>query len=331
MLRRLLAVVVAALALLAVVVVPAGSAHADEGNCVLVDDLEQLVCPVTGGGGTTPPPADGDGLVQNTSGGGRVVCKYGGVEVPCTLYGYTWSNSAQCYWQQTTAPGGQTRTGYIYVVCASPSCFDFDASFACIQNNYWWPVGAGGQAAPPVVTVSSTTLASEALASTDITAGPIRMTSNPVEVNPQSMAIVGIPVWIWLDPDSNTTGPVNIIANAGGVQVSAWVFLDTVTFDMGDGTTITCEVVGEGTEPRQVGIPWTRPYAGQASPVGCGHTYQASSAHQINLAYPVTETATWHADWISTTGESGHIDNLTYTTTVHLRVGEIQTIITNIS
>ena len=68
-----------------------------------------------------------------------------------------------------------------------------------------------------------------------------------------------MPVWLWVnDPTPTTWGPATI--SAGGVTLTARV--QSVTWDMGDGTTLTC---GKGTE-------WKRGMGGNPSPT-CGHTY----------------------------------------------------------
>lgn len=121
-----------------------------------------------------------------------------------------------------------------------------------------------------------------------------------------SMTVVGMPVWLWVDEPSRTTwGPATI--SAGGVTLTAEV--TKVTWDMGDGSTLTC---GKGTE-------WKRGMGGDPSPT-CGHTYEGQGS------YTIRARSHWVATW-SGYGQSGTIP-VTLSTTRQLDVGEIQVIVT---
>lgn len=122
-----------------------------------------------------------------------------------------------------------------------------------------------------------------------------------------SMTVVGMPVWLWVDePTATTWGPATI--TAGGMTLTARV--QSVTWDMGDGTTLTC---GKGTE-------WKRGMGGDPSPT-CGHTY-STQGH-----YTIRARSHWVATW-SGYGRSGTIP-VTLSTTRQLDVGEIQVIQTD--
>lgn len=118
------------------------------------------------------------------------------------------------------------------------------------------------------------------------------------------MTVVGMPVWLWVDEPSRTTwGPATI--SAGGMTLTAKV--QSVTWDMGDGTTLTC---GKGTE-------WKKGMGGDPSPT-CGHTYDEQGR------YTITARSHWVARW-SGYGQSGTIP-VTLSTSRVLEVGEIQVI-----
>ncbi|HEY3407149.1 MAG TPA: hypothetical protein VGK53_03140 [Propionicimonas sp.] len=118
------------------------------------------------------------------------------------------------------------------------------------------------------------------------------------------MTVVGMPVWLWVDGPSRTTwGPATI--SAGGMTLTAKV--QSVTWDMGDGTTLTC---GKGTE-------WKKGMGGDPSPT-CGHTYDDQGR------YTITARSHWLARW-SGYGQSGTIP-VTLTISRVLEVGEIQVI-----
>jgi len=119
-----------------------------------------------------------------------------------------------------------------------------------------------------------------------------------------AMTVVGMPVWLWVsEPTPTTWGPTTI--SAGGVTLTARV--QSITWDMGDGTTLIC---GEGTE-------WKRGMGGGPSPT-CGHTYDKQGR------YTIRARSRWLAAW-SGYGRSGTIP-VTLSTTKRLDVGEIQVI-----
>ena len=92
---------------------------------------------------------------------------------------------------------------------------------------------------------------------------------------PDAMALVGLPVWLWVDdPSSATWGPKSI--SAGGVTMTARAH--KVVWDLGDGTEVSC---GKGTE-------WTYGVGEKPSPT-CGHTYSEQGR------YTVEATSYWTA------------------------------------
>ncbi len=122
-----------------------------------------------------------------------------------------------------------------------------------------------------------------------------------------AMTVVGMPVWLWVnDPTPTTWGPATI--SAGGVTLTARV--QSVTWDMGDGTTLTC---GKGTE-------WKRGMGGNPSPT-CGHTYDEQGR------YTIRARSHWLATW-SGYGRSGTIPVM-LSASRRLDVGEIQVIETD--
>ncbi len=127
-----------------------------------------------------------------------------------------------------------------------------------------------------------------------------------VPKDPDVMGLVGLPVWLWVDEPSRTTwGPATIAA--GGVSLTATV--DSVTWDMGDGTTVRC---GKGTV-------WKRGSGAKASPT-CGHTYEEQGR------YTIRARSHWVARW-SGYGQSGTIP-VTLSSVRQLDVGEVQVIVT---
>lgn len=138
---------------------------------------------------------------------------------------------------------------------------------------------------------------------------PVNIGLTPLD--PDVMTAVGIPVWLWVDNPSPTSwGPASI--TAGGISLTAKV--SSVTWTMGDGTTLRC---GRGTK-------WRPSMVDRDGMVGesptCGHVYQRQGRHAVRAV------AHWAAEWQGY-GESGTI-RLDIGSTRQLRVGEIQVIVT---
>ena len=115
------------------------------------------------------------------------------------------------------------------------------------------------------------------------------------------MGAVGIPVWLWATdmPDKSTTitlGPYSVTAKATVPQM---------TWNLGDGRTLTC--TGKGT-PYDTSKGW-------AGSPDCGTKYQKKGR------YNVTGTATWHVTW---TGVNIGDQNISASSNVTLPIGEYQ-------
>ncbi len=124
---------------------------------------------------------------------------------------------------------------------------------------------------------------------------------------PDAMALVGLPVWLWVDdPSARTWGPRTI--SAGGVSMTARA--EKVVWELGDGAKVSC---GKGTE-------WTYGVGEKPSPT-CGHTYTEQGR------YTVEATSHWVATW-SGYGQSGTF-RFELARSQRLDVGELQVIVTS--
>ncbi|TDE02202.1 hypothetical protein [Jiangella asiatica] len=145
----------------------------------------------------------------------------------------------------------------------------------------------------------------------------IGLAPTPLEQNPDSIGLVGAPVWMWVaDPETTTWGPLEESVTVGGVTVTVTTTVEQVQWDMGDGGSITC-----GTPGREYRVA----YGVRDSP-DCGYRYEHTSRDQPGTAYRVSATSTWTATWTATTGASGALDAEPLTSTVQVRIGERQTI-----
>jgi hypothetical protein len=169
----------------------------------------------------------------------------------------------------------------------------------------WVPLGApapagDNQPAPP----SPAQLA-------EIARKQLRLPTPSIAANPAGEQLVNLPTWMWL---SNGWGPVSATATVPGVSVTAIATPTSVTWSMGDGSTVTC--TGAGT-------PFSPGTAPTASSPDCGHTYRTSSASQVGQAFPVSATVHWTVTWAGA-GQGGVFPDLTTTGNAAFRVAESQ-------
>jgi hypothetical protein len=123
---------------------------------------------------------------------------------------------------------------------------------------------------------------------------------------PDTTALVGLPVWLWVQ--GQTWSEVSRTASAGSISVTATATPDRVEWDMGDGSSVTCYTAG-------------RPYTSGGTS-SCTHTYERASQ---SGPYPITATVYWDISW-SGGGASGG-QTLTRSSESALAVGESQAIV----
>ncbi|MEV8597330.1 ATP/GTP-binding protein [Streptomyces sp. NPDC052012] len=126
---------------------------------------------------------------------------------------------------------------------------------------------------------------------------------------------VGVPMWLWVRQGPTTYGPATATATAGDVTVTATAKVTSISWDLGDGTTLTC--TGPGTPYRES--------TGIADSPDCGHRYTQASSGRPGERYPLTATSTWTITWEVAAGgtDSGEFTE-TRSSTVGVRVGEVQ-------
>jgi hypothetical protein len=132
-----------------------------------------------------------------------------------------------------------------------------------------------------------------------------------IATSPAGDQLVNLPTWLWV---SNGWGPISATASVPGVSVTAVATPTSVSWSMGDGSTVTC--TGPGTSYRAGSDP-------RSSSPDCGHTYRGSSASQPGQAFPVSATVHWTVTW-SGAGQGGTFPDMTTTGNVAFRVAESQ-------
>jgi hypothetical protein len=138
----------------------------------------------------------------------------------------------------------------------------------------------------------------------------------PDIVSPRAVGryTVGVPMWMWVNQTPTSYGPQTTSATAGAVTVTATARVSSITWNMGDGSTVTCN--GPGT-------PY-RASEGMAQSPTCGHVYAKTSAGAQSDKFSVTATSTWTVDWQGG-GEAGQFSE-TRQSDVQVAIGELQVV-----
>ncbi len=134
----------------------------------------------------------------------------------------------------------------------------------------------------------------------------------PPEINQWNMAVVGYPLWLYADGTTHL-GPVAQTVGAQSVSLDAR--LSSMTYQMGDGHSVTCAGAGS---------VWRRGVVAPGTPSPtCGYHYEKASLPKGD--YTVTAIATWSVTW-TINGETGVIPVYTNSSR-QLPVGELQALV----
>jgi len=272
-----------------------------------------------GDGGATGEPLDPhDGPIRPAAGDeGTPACvRTDGVKprpVPCTSERGIWQADAECYASATPSDPQPPRSSAVWE--------HFDENFGVGQEqgqvyDCYYP--STGQTAliylfdPPTAAQAPPTpgeVAREALAKLDLRAVEIGMAPQP-----PATAVVGVPVWLWVDqPSEETFGPASASATVRGVTVTVTAKVTDVVWDLDDGTTLSCDA----------GTAYHAEFGASESP-DCGHVFLRESGSRPGGAYTVTATSTWAVEWAGA-GQTGTIamDPLVAQTQVIVAEGQV--------
>lgn len=303
---------------------PARAASSGDTNCSSVDQ-SMNTCVVQVQQPTQPNDSNNTNQQIGSTGEKGPTCYFApssrnlgmkGHRVPCTSKDGYWSNAYNCYIQPMKPPlppandpawqGHRPGDGAIY------QCYEPQTSMVML-------IWLANPPPPPGLAVTPEQVAQMAIKRMNMRAVTVGLAPSPVEENPKSMGVIGLPVWMWVkDPTSATYGPLTASASAGGITVTAKAVVERVEWNLGDGSRpVDC---GAGTE--YVGqMDGTRP-----SP-DCGYTYTKTSWNQPHHEYTVTARAFWRVDWAGA-GQSGTIRLPALVSRVHIKEGELQ-VLTN--
>ncbi|MFF4339274.1 hypothetical protein ACFY00_04935 [Kitasatospora sp. NPDC001540] len=228
--------------------------------------------------GTSSPPATGGGGTSGGGGGGgSSTCTWNQQVVPCYVPQWGWFSEG-CYYQESNPqplPGEEAWGGH-----SEKDGAIYDS--ACITNtNEIQPFGQTFLAQAPGARPKKTPeeVAFDALMKIEV--------GEPVlHAAPAGDAVVGSPVWLWIDPDKGVVGPLSKELTEDGITVTTTVTLAEVEWTVDDGQgekkvqSFTCKDAGV-------------PYRPNGSPT-CSHVFTQSSARMQDHAYSLSATLKWH-------------------------------------
>jgi hypothetical protein len=237
-------------------------------------------------------------------------------EIPCSRNGGYWSPADSCYMSladpQPAPPSGADAGKGAWYVCdpctpAVGSGNTGDNPLCGVKVQTW------RDTPPPGVNRLTPAQAAAALVASFQLKG-IEIGKTPSDGR---KGAVGLPVWLWVkNPGQLTWGPYTRSATLGGVTVSATASVRSVTWQMGDGESVTCG--GPGT-------PYVKGMTGP-SPT-CGYKYALMSPGKGTQPYTITATSNWDVEW-NAGGQGGVINTQTQATAQSV-IGELQTVIVN--
>ena len=137
---------------------------------------------------------------------------------------------------------------------------------------------------------------------------PLQLPVIGVSPAPDLDQLVNVITWLWIDPAAWV--PTSTSASTGGITVTTTATPTRVVWDTGDAVQVVCDGPGTPYDPR-------RP---DAIPT-CSHTYRRP-AEQVVL----TATVEWSVSWTATSGEGGDLGVVRRSTSVPLRVAEVQAV-----
>jgi len=167
--------------------------------------------------------------------------------------------------------GGAQPGQWVFPACAGPGVIDPMPAI--------WVTGA--QPSAGTVQVTPVVVAEQAAKTLGLFSPMIEMA--PPDGTPQ---LVGVATWLWVSLAA--WHPLTATASAGSVTTTATAMPTKVVWDMGDGSTVTCD--GPGT-----------PYA-PSSPdatTTCSYTWSTAGT------YTVTATAYWSVTWTASGAAGG--------------------------
>ncbi|HEY8472096.1 MAG TPA: hypothetical protein VIL37_05605 [Natronosporangium sp.] len=291
------------------------------------DDPNDPNCSVGDGeGGEDPPPdipgGNGGGACTFTRPGGLIEVSLAQepgetFEIPCVHEDYGFFDGDHCYWTSDYPPlyqppaeppeGKDPNEGQWYFGTCFTDAYYFNGLLVLeIQAalfNQWFDY-----ADVPVVTPEQ--VAQDWLATVELVG--IDFALAPPETG---VGVVSLPVWLGVNETQNSWGEISDTHCIAGVCVSITAFVESVDWNMGDGTSFTCD--------RGEHKVWN-PSLDYLRPDGCHHYYQRASRNQPGGKYQITATSNWSVEWVSQVSDASGVLTTSREASTALQINEIQ-------
>lgn len=221
---------------------PPTTAHATGSGCSVVDafgNVQTVDCSAWGGSSRTPPSSGAPANQSSGSTSGTATCSFGQLVIPCTSSAGSWSGG--CYLQTANPqpplddPAWLGNTDGLILVCTPYPCVISTGATIpdCPSISRYWA------AAPPAgVAIDEPTAARRAIAQLDLDPITVTMAPKPNLADPN--VLIGAPAFFWAEGGTPAIGPLATTVTQDGLTISLQATLDHVTFDTGDGGSVTC-------------------------------------------------------------------------------------------
>lgn len=277
----------------AVVFASATGAWADRGGHVTTDDdsveVGVEIDDQTPGSSGSAGSGNGTATANTDEDGGSVPS---GV---CPNYEYELVDSDSGYFQGAFAGERPSEEHQLM----GRSCTD-PGSGSTLVGAEWVLVGEDG-----VPAVDPAVLAAQAVDS-------LRLPMPQIAASPEAAQLVRLPVWLWLEGASWSSQSAS--ASVPGLTVTATAVPVEAAWDMGDGSTVTCEGPGAA---------WEQGMDPEASSPDCGHTYTRPSGGPLKASVTVAWEVTWSGG-----GQSGSVLGMVTAASVTWPVVESHALVT---
>jgi len=186
--------------------------------------------------------------------------------------------------------------------------------YSCTVSNRGGVLGTWfWSSTPPVVDNPAVVIqkVTQVVTQLHLTAPGIGMTPAVTKTSADSVGLVGLPNWLWVQNASATTfGPATGSTTGSGMTVTVTAKTRKVTWDLGDGSSpIVCTTAGTAYDPS---------YGIRPSP-DCGR----SAGYTNQGTHTVTARALWDIHYTSTVGISGDL-TMELTNASSVVIGEAQ-------
>lgn len=128
--------------------------------------------------------------------------------------------------------------------------------------------------------------------------------------------LVNFPIWLHL---ASGWQQVTATATIAGVTATVTAKPESVTWEMGDGTSVTCHSQGTAYDPS---LSWTTNIARR----DCGYVYTSSSAAQADGRFGVKVTVRYGVTWTSNFGAGGSLGVYDRGASTSVAVGQVQSL-----